>query len=250
MKPIALQMFTVRREAAIDYVGTLRKIAKIGYKGVETGLNLAKAKESRQTLDDVGLVASSCFAPLANRDNVNAIVEAAGIMGVKTLVNGKGPEQFTKLDDIKKVAEEFQLAAELLAPHGLKMAYHNHWWEMNVLDGRLGLEILYGLAPAMACEIDMYWAGNFGAVNVPPLVRKYRDRVPLLHVKDGPWIKDQPMTAAGKGKVPIADCVNAANPDVLEWVIFEMDECATDTLTAVADSYAFLTRAGLAEGEI
>ena len=34
-KPIALQLYSVREQAEKDFIGTLKRVAKIGYKGVE-----------------------------------------------------------------------------------------------------------------------------------------------------------------------------------------------------------------------
>jgi hypothetical protein len=42
--------------------------------------------------------------------------------------------------------------------------------------------------------------------------------------------------------------VKAADPKVLQWLVVELDACATDMMRAVEDSYKYLTEAGLAEG--
>ena len=46
----------------------------------------------------------------------------------------------------------------------------------------------------------------------------------------------------------IASIIHAADPDVLEWVIVELDACDTDMMTAVQRSYDYLTSHGLAAG--
>ncbi len=58
--PISVQLYSVREEAAKDFPGTLKKIARMGYAGVEpAGLHGMPAKRLRTILDDLGLVASS-----------------------------------------------------------------------------------------------------------------------------------------------------------------------------------------------
>ena len=54
--PIALQLYTVRDDVATDYLGPLKKVAEIGYVGVEFGGtgDLSPA-EFKQVLDDLGL---------------------------------------------------------------------------------------------------------------------------------------------------------------------------------------------------
>lgn len=249
MKPISIQLYTVRDIAAKDFFGTLKQIADIGYKGVEpAGFHGKSPAELHKVLNDLGMVCSSVHGPLVNKDNVAEQVATAKTLGYDTIISGVGPDDFKTMDGIKAAAAKFQAAAELLKPHGLKMGYHNHWWEMDIIDGKLGLEHFLGLAKDVVSELDMYWASNFGQVDVPALIKKLGKRIPFLHAKDGPLVKDQPHTANGKGKMPLGACIKAADEATLKWVVVELDACATDMLTAVRDSYTYLTGQKLAQG--
>ena len=53
------------------------------------------------------------------------------------------------------------------------------------------------------------------------------------------------MVAVGSGRMPVAD-VLAACPSA-EWHVVELDRCATDMLTAVGDSLAWLAAHDLAK---
>ncbi len=99
------------------------------------------------------------------------------------------------------------------------------------------------LDPAVLLEVDTYWAA-VGGQAVPELLGRLGDRVRYLHVKDGPVTRDDPMTAVGSGKLPVAEIL-AASPSV-EWNVVELDACATDMMEAVADSVTWLTSHGLA----
>jgi sugar phosphate isomerase/epimerase len=82
--------------------------------------------------------------------------------------------------------------------------------------------------------------------DVPGLLRRLGDRVRYLHVKDGPVVsRDDPMTAVGSGRMPVADIL-AACPSA-EWHVVELDRCATDMMTAVGASIGWLASRGLAE---
>ncbi len=249
MKPISIQLYTVRDAMAEDFAGTLKQIAEIGYTGVEpAGLHDNTPADVRKMLDDLGLVASSSHAAVPTPENVNEVVDTAKTLGYDIVVSGKGPDDFKTLAGAKATAEAFQTGAELLKPHGLTMCYHNHWWEFDKIDGRLAYDILFELAPDVSSQLDIYWAHNFGAVDVPSVLAQHKANVPLLHIKDGPLTQGEPMTAAGGGKVDIPAVVAAADEDVLQWLIVELDSCATDMMQAVADSYTFLTGEGLASG--
>ena len=137
---------------------------------------------------------------------------------------------------------------ERLRAAGLTLFLHNHWWEFELLDGRLKFDVFAELAPRVSYEIDTYWAANFGAVDPAAVVKRYAKRVPLLHVKDGPLVKDQPMVAVGSGKMDFPTVIGAADAKVLQWLVVELDECATDMLQAVRTSYDWLVGRGLASG--
>lgn len=249
MKPISIQLYSVREAAAEDFPGVLQKMADIGYKGVETaGLHDYAPAEVRRMLDDLGLVCSSAHGPVPSKDNIQELVDTAGALGYTMVITSRGPDDFPNLDGIRKVADEFQEAAEIAKAHGLRFGYHNHWWEMSKFDGRLGLDVLLELAPDVFSQTDVYWAANFGAVDVPALVRRHAARIPCLHIKDGPLVKDQPHTAVGKGKMDMPAVIGAADPDALEWLIVELDACATDMVEAVEQSYEYLVGEGLAAG--
>lgn len=249
MKPIALQLYTLRVRGNEDFVAVLKDVAEIGYKGVEfAGLHGHDPKEIRKIVDDLGMVCCSGHVGLPTAETVNEVIDTAKTLGYDTVISGLAPEDFADADKIRAAGETFQAAAELLDPHGLKMAYHNHWWEMGLVDGRVALELFFEAAPDMVSELDVYWACNFGAVDVAGLLTRIAPRVPLLHLKDGPLVKGDPHTAVGAGKMDIPAIVAAADASVHRWNIVELDDCATDMTQAVRDSYGYLTGEGLAEG--
>lgn len=97
-------------------------------------------------------------------------------------------------------------------------------------------------------EIDIYWCANFGANNPAEVVSAYRDRAHLLHVKDGPLVKGEPHVAIGSGKMDIPTTLKAQDTTVTQWHVVELDECATDMMKAVKDSYDYLVTNSLALG--
>lgn len=247
--PIALQLYSLRDLAAKDFRGVLNKVADIGYAGVEfAGLHGQTPATVRAWLDELGLKAASAHALNPMQVNVQALVDMAGVLGLSFLVGGYKREAWDTLDGIRKAAEDWQAAAELLKPHGLSAVYHNHWWEMQEFDGRYGLEIFAEAAPSVALEIDVYWARNFGKVDAASFVRRWAKRTPLLHVKDGPLEEKKSHTAVGKGRMDIPPIIAAADPQLCRWAIVELDACDTDMTAAVADSYAYLTSRNLAKG--
>ena len=137
-------------------------------------------------------------------------------------------------------------AAPVAAQHGLGLAYHNHWWEFQMVEGRLAFDVmLEHLDPAVGFEIDTYWVQTAGH-DPAAVVQRLGDRAPLLHIKDGPATADAPMVAVGQGALDFPAIVAAASG--ARWLIVELDRCATDMTEAVRKSYAYLVKEGLARG--
>ncbi len=104
--------------------------------------------------------------------------------------------------------------------------------------------------PDVEFEIDTYWAANFGQCDPAAEIARVRTRTPLMHIKDGPLQQGAANVTLGTGRMDIASLFAAADPDILEWAIIEFDSCDTDMMSAIADSYTFLTHNHLAQGNV
>lgn len=249
MVPISIQLYSLRERSKTDFPGVIKEVAAIGYAGVEpAGFYALSPKEFRKLVEGEGMTISSSHGPWASPDNLQQVIETAGALGIDLVSSGFGPEQFATLDAIQRTADMVNGMDQKLRQAGLILFMHNHYWEFEMLDGRLKYDIFAALAPTVSFEIDAYWAANFGANDPAEMVKRFAARAPLLHIKDGPVQKNAPMVAVGKGKMPVAKVVGAADPAVLRWLVVELDECATDMLQAVQDSYTYLVRKGLAKG--
>jgi sugar phosphate isomerase/epimerase len=240
MRQLAVQLYSVRDRLTADRAGTLRRLAEIGYRAVEPYDPLADPAGFRALTDELGLSVCSTHAPVLGdrRDELPAALAIVGTDSV--IVPAIRPDEFADADGVDRTARRLNETAAWAAGHGLRLGYHNHWWELACqVDGRSALEALaQRLSPEVFLEVDVYWA-SVGGVDVPELLSRLGDRVEYLHVKDGPSTKDDPMTAVGAGILPIPDILAAAPPDA--WRVVELDHCATDMLAALADSYAYVT---------
>lgn len=248
-KPIAIQLYTVRELCAKDFAGTLKKIAGIGYKGVEfAGLHGMAAADVADLTGDLGMEAAGAHVGLPGGD-VSALVDELRTLGATRAVSGVGPNDLQTAEACAQVAKRFQAAAQRLAPHGIELCYHNHWWEFDEVEGSTAYERLLQGAPALKAELDVYWTAD-GGYDPVEVLGWMGDRAPLLHIKDGPLEKGAPHTAVGAGKLDFPAIVAAIDPRITDWLIVELDHCATDMLEAVRQSYAYLTSKGLAEGNV
>ncbi|MEO3808230.1 sugar phosphate isomerase/epimerase [Sphaerisporangium sp. B11E5] len=242
-KPLGVQLYTVRDRMKSDRDEVLTRIADIGYGAVEAYDPLDDPQGFRRVVDDLGLVVSGTHAIDLLSKDTGAVLDAVAALGTDSVIVPAGipAEDFTTRDGVRRAADLLNGLAEKAAPYGLRLGYHNHWWEIEPrLDGRHAIEVLAGdLSPGVFLEIDTYWAAVGGA-DVPELLGRLGDRVTALHVKDGPGVKGEPHTAVGAGTMPVPDILAAAGPEA--WRIVELDDCATDMLEALAAGYAYLSR--------
>jgi len=246
MKPLAIQVYTLR-DAMKDgnHLPILQQLADIGYKGIEGhGFGMSFV-EFRKTVEDMGMKVSSYFGELPTVETVQQFIDNAKDLNVTDTVVGFGTREYKTVEAIKETAVKVNAVAPIIRSAGLTFNLHNHYWEFEIVDGRLAIEWMLDECPEVTLELDTYWATNFGANKAADMVTKFRDKVKLMHVKDGPMVRDEPMTAAGAGKVDIAEAIQAGDPN---WLILEMDFCATDMMEAVEQSYRYLVGNGLTAG--
>jgi sugar phosphate isomerase/epimerase len=247
-KPVALQLYSVRDAAGKDLVGTLKKVADIGYPFVEmAGMYGKTPAEVKKLLDDVGLKACSAHCGVFDATKRAQTEDEANALGYKHLVSGFGPDDFKTEDAIKAAADKINQAVDFFGPKGFSISIHNHWWEF---DGPNKGDLLYKLAPKACPQLDIYWV-TVGGADTVKVIKKYAKRLKLLHVKDGAATMEQkhPMMAVGKGNVKTEAILKAADKTPIEYYIVELDDCATDMMEAVKDSYQFLVGKGLATGK-
>ncbi|MPV50695.1 TIM barrel protein [Pseudactinotalea sp. HY160] len=91
-------------------------------------------------------------------------------------------------------------------------------------------------------EVDVAWAAHAN-VDVPALLRKYSDRVELLHIKDGDGLgtADRPtFTNLGDGENKLQEILAAAADGNIEYYIMEYDRAA-DGNSFVTNGFEYLT---------
>ena len=242
---LSVQLYTVRELLTEDTVGTLKRIADLGFTQVEPFAFLSFGDDLGRGLSEAGLSAPTTHQSFIGGDLV-PVFEGAKALGIQTVIDPfVAPERWQTAESVDEIASQLNAAAAVAAEYGVRVGYHNHAHELeSTIDGVTALEYFESkLDPAVVLEVDTYWVA-VGGHDPVALLKKLGDRVVALHVKDGPGTtetKDQ--VAVGQGSLPIEEIIAAA-PDALR--VIELDDSRGDRFQAVADSYAFLTSKGLA----
>ncbi|MFT4050642.1 MAG: sugar phosphate isomerase/epimerase [Microbacterium sp.] len=237
---LSVQLWTLRELIAEDLVGTLQRLADVGFTKVEP-YRIKDAEGLGTALRDAGLEAPTTHQVFIRDDSIDEVAEAAARFGIGTVIDPVvAPEFWTDASDIQRTAERLNAAASIAAKHGVTVGYHNHAHEIrNKIDGRPALEYFASLLdPSVVLEVDTYWVA-VGGEDPAQLLPRLGDRVVAIHVKDGPATaekKDQ--VPVGRGSLNIPGIIAAA-PNALR--VIELDDSRMDRFDAVVESFTYLS---------
>jgi sugar phosphate isomerase/epimerase len=166
--PLALQLYTLRDQLPAGRKAVLQAVKGFGYGAVEPYDVLTDPEALRADLDEAGLAVCSVHAK-ALGDDTDAMLAGARKLGADTvIVPWAPPERYADRDSITALAREINTAAARAADQGLRFGYHNHAFELAVVDGRTGLEVLVdALDDTVLLEVDTYWVA-VGGRTYPP----------------------------------------------------------------------------------
>jgi sugar phosphate isomerase/epimerase len=248
--PIALQLYTVRDETAKDFKGTVRKVAQMGYAGIEmSGDGGLSVTEMQALLAETRLKVAGSHVGLDRfeKDLANLLdfykATSTKFVGVPAL-----PGDLRNPAGFKKAAASLNRIGAEMKKAGLVLYYHNHAFEFEPMEGKLGIDILLGETdPALVkFEVDVYWV-CYGGQDPAAFIKAHSGRFPLLHLKDMKGTgKERTYAEVGEGVLDFAAILAAGEAQGAEWYIVEQDVCARPTLESAKLSLDNLKKWGKA----
>jgi sugar phosphate isomerase/epimerase len=242
--PVGLELYSVRNECKEDFPGTVAKVAKIGYRGVEfAGYWGRSAKDIRKMLDDNGLVACGSHTPYEDllSNKIDATIEFNQVIGNKFIIC---PYMVGKTrEDWLARAKMFNDLADKLKPLGLWTGYHAHSHDFQKIGDQTAWDIFFGNTKAeVIMQLDTSNCCDGGADPVEVLNR-YPGRVRSIHIKPN---GGGPEAIIGEDKINWAGvfefCETRGNT---QWYVVE-HETSKNPLTTVARTYEKLKELGKA----
>jgi sugar phosphate isomerase/epimerase len=270
-QPIGLQLFTVMALLEQDFEGTLRSVAQIGYKEVETiGAFGRDPHKVRALLDKCGLVSPSQHLVPGNlydvfnqfvqhkisgpeiqklwqqtmaieriQDIIEEGIARARILGQRYVcLQIIWPEQMASRELMDKFCKGLNLAGELCARAALVFNFHNHSDEFKPVNGYVPYDlILKNTDPqTVRLEMDMYWVAHAGQDPLKYLADN-PGRYKQCHLKDSSPSGD--FATVGQGTLNFPVLLSAARKAGVEHYYVEFDR-STDPMKVTRDSYDYL----------
>ena len=239
-KDLGLQLYTVRGAFEQDFQSTLERIAAIGYKDLEfAGYFDHKPSEVKALMNSLGLSSHSTHVRLdAMQDRFGEAMEVASLMGQTNLTLPWIAPELRNLESYRQLADLMNKRGEEAKKSGFKLAYHNHDFEFETIDGVVPYDLLLERTDPenVFMEIDLYWVHKAG---IDPLsyFRKAPGRFIACHLKDS--LSDGEMAPVGNGVIDFSEIFAHAKQAGLERYYVEHDNAA-DPFASIAESYAYL----------
>ncbi len=231
--PLAVQLYSVRRESASDFDAALAAVAAMGVEGVEFAGYFGyerRPADLKRRLDALGLKAAGTHIGLKTLqgDALEATIDFHQALGCRFLVV-PGDDAFTDPEGSKALAETFNRLAATLKPLGLSCGYHNHTKELQKTGDTTWWDLFAGRTTRdVILQQDCGWTFAAG-FDPEAYVRKYPGRSRTVHFK--PTIRE-----GEAGRQPIigqdsvdwrAVCAACAAVGGTEWIVVEQERYVT-----------------------
>ncbi len=250
MRNIALQLYTVREAAQKDFIGTLKHVAGMGYKGIEAGGSLGglPIKELRAILDDLGLTLVGGHIGVNNiNSGLEAMLDDYAALGARYIGTAWLPEEYRKdVASWQRAGRLLEKAATMCIKHDLTFFHHNHNMEfIKMEDGRYGFDVLLGATDPflVKAELDVYWAQVAG-VNPVEYLTHLDGRSPLVHIKDMTADESKTFEIIGNGVIDFPPIFDTGDKLGVDWYIVEQDQCPKGELESAKESMANIISRG------
>lgn len=213
-----------------DWKGTLEKLAKQGYSEMEFGDFMGNsASEFKSVCKSLGI------NPFAGGSAMSDMLKDTDKKIAEALETGKEYWvcYWPWLSDAKNItADEAKTAADNLnklgaasKKGGIKFCWHNHNWEFEkaTTEG-LPFDILMENTDpqTVKTELDIYWVKKGGGDPLECL-KKYPDRIKILHVKDMDATPEKSFACPGSGIIDFRPIFREALDQGIRHYIVEKD---------------------------
>ncbi len=223
-------------------------IATAGYEGFEIGaqhLDISKPDNLRQLAANHGLnvagihVGGEIYDPQSVQnalDNLERIIAYARAVGATFVpFSGRFKENKTE-QDLRHQAENLNRIGQLCQRQGLKLCYHNHFWEIENDCAELRHLCTHTDPTLVSLCLDVGWVERAGGSPVE-VAQTFFNRVGYFHIKDtspDEWLE------VGYGTVDFTGLFEIIQRRQDWWLVVEQDETKRQPLESATMSRNYL----------
>ncbi|WP_313129644.1 sugar phosphate isomerase/epimerase family protein [Anaerocolumna sp.] len=239
IKEFNLQLYSVRELIKDNFPEVLKRVAQIGYTGVEfAGYGNLTASQMRELLEENDLKSISSHVSLErllnNLDEELSYNQQIGTQAI--IVPYHSPET---AQDVEKLAEQLAPIAKAVRSAGFIFGYHNHAHEFTKSeDGVTHLDLLLQLTDPrdVVLELDVYWVAYAG-VDVLEYMEKQKERIRLLHIKQMADFESKKCVDLDEGVLDFNRIIRKGLENGVQHCILEQEEFAVSPYQSLEKGY-------------
>lgn len=230
---------------------TIKKIASLGYDGVEFfNYQGIPAAEMKEFLDECNIVAMNSHVQFERWEaDPEGEIRYALDLGMQYITIPWIAPNLRNAEGYEKVKTIINRIAPICKKNGIKLCYHNHDFEFaKNRDGRFVLNEILNSEDNLYLELDTFWT-HFAGVNPVAYMEQHKDKLALVHMKDykertgGPLndgVSSPIFAAVGTGKMDCAAICNKCKELEMMWTIVEQDNSDIDVFESASLSIEYL----------
>ena len=233
---LGCQTWPVRKMIEKDFPGTIKRLAHGRFQSIElcspvgyadsgfAGLAKYKPVELKRILGDAGVTCvSSHFGMDELRKNQEDRIAWSKEMGLTQMIvpSLDGPKNPT-LDDVKRIADEYNKMGERAAKAGIQQALHNEEFEMTMVNGKRTYDVLFELLDPKLVKFQFQVSNISRGYDAAEYFTKYPGRFISMHVQ-GWSAKTKKIVPVGQDTLDWKKIFNAAKTGGIKNYFVEMD---------------------------
>jgi sugar phosphate isomerase/epimerase len=234
--PLGCQTYPVRKSIATDFPGTVKQLSAAGFERIElcspkgyakagfASVAQYKGAELTRLLGDLNLQChSSHFNVEELRDDLPGSIDWAKSVGLtQMMVPSLGGPLHPTMDDVKRVADEFNKMGQQTRDGGLQLGLHNEGFELSTVDGKRTYDVLFDLLDPKLVKFQFQCSTISEGYVAADYFDKYPGRFISMHVQD--WSPEtKKVVPVGQGSIDWKKTFTAAKVGGIKNYFVEMD---------------------------
>jgi sugar phosphate isomerase/epimerase len=195
--PIGCQTWPVRQMIEKDFAGTIKVLAEAGFQNIElcspvgyadsgfAGLAKYTGAELRRIISDAGLTCISSHFGIEElkKDQEERIAWAKDVGLTQMLVPTLGGPLKPTMDEVRRLADEYNKIGERAAKGGIQQGLHNEGFETSMVDGKRTYDVLFSLLDPKLVKFQFQVSTIAQGFDAAEYFTKYPGRFISMHVQ-------------------------------------------------------------------
>lgn len=204
---LGAQLYSVRDHLTNpeDMSELFLKMKEIGYQNVQlSGHKVTDAETIRKISKETGMeIVITHTDPNRILNDTDAVIAEHKLFGCPVVGIGSMPKEYRTPEGVELFVKTFTPAVEKIEAAGLKIAYHNHAFELTSAydETRNLFDYLIENCPTWQFTADVYWFEKGDCDAETYLRRIGADRLINVHFKDMDKTEDRAICACGDGVI-------------------------------------------------